>query len=46
MRFYILQMVFLVATISGLLAGLAVGKVTEYYTATGKKPVLSIVRAI
>ena len=31
------------ATISGLLAGLAVGKVTEYYTATGKKPVLSIV---
>ena len=32
-----------VATISGLIAGLAVGKVTEYYTATGKKPVLSIV---
>ena len=31
------------ATISGLFAGLAVGKVTEYYTATGKKPVLSIV---
>ena len=32
-----------VATISGLIAGLLVGKVTEYYTATGKKPVLSIV---
>ena len=32
------------ATISGLAAGLAVGKVTEYYTATGKKPVLSIVK--
>ena len=31
------------ATISGLIAGLLVGKVTEYYTATGKKPVLSIV---
>ena len=31
------------ATISGLAAGLLVGKVTEYYTATGKKPVLSIV---
>ena len=31
------------ATISGLVAGLLVGKVTEYYTATGKKPVLSIV---
>ncbi|APZ46356.1 sodium-translocating pyrophosphatase [Polaribacter reichenbachii] len=31
------------ATIAGLVAGLAVGKVTEYYTATGKKPVLSIV---
>ncbi|WP_405608102.1 sodium-translocating pyrophosphatase [Polaribacter sp. Asnod1-A03] len=31
------------ATIAGLIAGLAVGKVTEYYTATGKKPVLSIV---
>jgi len=31
------------ATISGLFAGLLVGKVTEYYTATGKKPVLSIV---
>jgi len=32
-----------IATISGLGAGLLVGKVTEYYTATGKKPVLSIV---
>jgi len=32
------------ATIAGLVAGLLVGKVTEYYTATGKKPVLSIVR--
>ncbi len=32
------------ATIAGLVAGLAVGKVTEYYTATGKKPVMSIVK--
>ena len=32
------------ATISGLIAGLLVGKVTEYYTGTGKKPVKSIVR--
>ncbi|OEJ99334.1 sodium-translocating pyrophosphatase [Flavivirga aquatica] len=32
------------ATIAGLVAGLAVGKVTEYYTATGKGPVNSIVR--
>ncbi len=32
------------ATISGLIVGLGVGKITEYYTATGKKPVLSIVR--
>ena len=32
------------ATISGLIVGLCVGKVTEYYTATGKAPVLSIVR--
>jgi len=31
------------ATIAGLVAGLGVGKITEYYTATGKKPVLSIV---
>lgn len=32
------------ATIAGLVSGLAVGKVTEYYTGTGKKPVASIVR--
>ena len=32
------------ATIAGLIAGLAVGKVTEYYTGTGTKPVKSIVR--
>ena len=32
------------ATIAGLIAGLGVGKITEYYTATGKKPVMSIVR--
>ena len=32
------------ATVAGLLSGLGVGKVTEYYTATGKKPVLSIVK--
>ena len=32
------------ATITGLVAGLLVGKVTEYYTATGKKPVMSIVK--
>ena len=32
------------ATIAGLFAGLAVGKVTEYYTGTGKKPVKSIVK--
>ena len=32
------------ATIAGLLAGLGVGKVTEYYTATGKDPVKSIVK--
>jgi K(+)-stimulated pyrophosphate-energized sodium pump len=32
------------ATIIGLVAGLLVGMVTEYYTGTGKKPVLSIVR--
>jgi len=31
------------ATIAGLVAGLAVGKVTEYYTGTGTKPVTSIV---
>ncbi len=32
------------ATIAGLLAGLGVGKITEYYTGTGTKPVKSIVR--
>lgn len=32
-----------IAVIAGLIAGLAVGKVTEYYTGTGKKPVNSIV---
>jgi K(+)-stimulated pyrophosphate-energized sodium pump len=31
------------ATIAGLVSGLAVGKVTEYYTGTGSKPVNSIV---
>ena len=32
------------ATIAGLVAGLAVGKITEYYTGTGTKPVNSIVK--
>ncbi|GAB1857262.1 sodium-translocating pyrophosphatase [Flavobacteriaceae bacterium MHTCC 0001] len=32
-----------IAVIAGLIAGLAVGKVTEYYTGTGTKPVTSIV---
>jgi len=32
------------ATIAGLVAGLLVGKITEYYTGTGTKPVNSIVR--
>jgi K(+)-stimulated pyrophosphate-energized sodium pump len=32
------------ATIVGLLAGLGVGKITEYYTGTGTKPVTGIVR--
>lgn len=32
-----------VATLSGLGAGFAIGKITEYYTATGSKPVWSIV---
>ena len=32
------------ATISGLVAGLGVGKITEYYTGTGTKPVSAIVR--
>ncbi|MCR8668810.1 sodium-translocating pyrophosphatase [Aestuariibaculum sp. M13] len=33
-----------IAVIAGLIAGLAVGKVTEYYTGTGKAPVNSIVK--
>ncbi|MDW3646231.1 MAG: sodium-translocating pyrophosphatase [Bacteroidia bacterium] len=33
-----------IAVITGLLSGLAVGKVTEYYTGTGTKPVNSIVK--
>lgn len=32
------------ATIIGLIGGVLVGLITEYYTAMGKKPVLSIVR--
>lgn len=32
------------ATVIGLVAGVLVGLVTEYYTGTGKKPVMSIVR--
>lgn len=32
------------ATIAGLVAGLLVGKVTEYYTGTGTKPVKDIVK--
>jgi K(+)-stimulated pyrophosphate-energized sodium pump len=32
------------ATIFGLVAGLLIGGATEYFTGTGKKPVLSIVR--
>ena len=32
------------ATIAGLVAGLGVGNITEYYTGTGSKPVNSIVR--
>ena len=32
------------ATITGLTTGLAVGKVTEYYTGTGYKPVQSIIK--
>lgn len=33
-----------IATVIGLIAGLLIGIVTEYYTGMGKKPVLSIVR--
>ena len=32
------------ATIAGLVAGLSVGKITEYYTGTGTKPVNEIVK--
>ncbi|MFH6768644.1 sodium-translocating pyrophosphatase [Gaetbulibacter aquiaggeris] len=32
------------ATLAGLISGFCVGKVTEYYTGTGTKPVASIVR--
>jgi len=32
------------ATLAGLVAGFCVGKITEYYTGTGSKPVNSIVR--
>ncbi len=32
------------ATLSGLVAGLLIGKITEYYTGTGTKPVKGIVR--
>ncbi len=32
------------STVIGLLAGVIIGVVTEYYTGTGKKPVLAIVR--
>ena len=32
------------ATLAGLVSGLAVGKITEYYTGTGTKPVNSIVK--
>ena len=31
-----------IATLAGLAAGLGIGKITEYYTGTGTKPVLSI----
>jgi len=33
-----------IATIFGLAAGYAIGKITEYYTGTGTKPVKSIIR--
>ncbi|QHT65609.1 sodium-translocating pyrophosphatase [Rhodocytophaga rosea] len=33
-----------IATVIGLVAGVLVGLITEYYTGMGKKPVLSIVR--
>ena len=45
MKVYLSELwVYFWATIAGLVAGLGVGKITEYYTATGKKPVMSIVR--
>jgi len=34
-----------IAVVSGLMAGIAVGLITEYYTATNKKPVGTIVEA-
>ncbi len=33
-----------IATVIGLVAGVVIGLITEYYTGMGKKPVLSIVR--
>jgi len=33
-----------IATVIGLVSGVAIGVITEYYTGTGKGPVLSIVR--
>jgi K(+)-stimulated pyrophosphate-energized sodium pump len=33
-----------IATIAGLLAGVAIGKITEYYTGFGTKPVLGIAK--
>lgn len=32
------------AVIAGLLTGIAIGQITEYYTGTGKKPVFNIVK--
>lgn len=32
------------ATLAGLFAGLGIGQITEYYTGTGTKPVMSIVK--
>ncbi len=34
----------IIAIVLGLFAGLGIGKVTEYYTGTGTKPVMSIVK--
>ncbi|MFT6815215.1 MAG: K(+)-stimulated pyrophosphate-energized sodium pump [Sphingobacteriales bacterium] len=33
-----------IATVIGLVAGILIGLITEYYTGTGKRPVMSIVR--